>query len=105
MGGKWVEFLKEIAPQTERVALLFNPATAPSPQFYLPSIQAAASTFAIRASAAPVQVKDEIEGVIATQARSPGGGLIVMPGCIQRGKSRIDHCSGRPLPITGDLWQ
>jgi len=43
MGGKWVGFLKEIAPQTERVALLFNPATAPSLQFYLPSIQAGAS--------------------------------------------------------------
>src|SRR5271154_5709176 len=25
MGGKWVELLKEIAPRTERVALLFNP--------------------------------------------------------------------------------
>jgi putative tryptophan/tyrosine transport system substrate-binding protein len=26
-GGKWVELLKEIAPHTERVALLSNPAT------------------------------------------------------------------------------
>ena len=30
-------------------------------------------------SAAPVHAKDEIEGVIAAQARNPGGGLIVMP--------------------------
>ena len=30
-------------------------------------------------SATPVRVKDEIEGVIAVQARTPGGGLIVMP--------------------------
>ena len=79
MGGKWVQLLKEIAPRTERASLLFNPATAPPLQFYLPSIQAAASAFAIQATAAPVQAKDEIEGVIATQARSPGGGLIVMP--------------------------
>ena len=28
LGGKWVELLKEIAPRTVRVALLFNPATA-----------------------------------------------------------------------------
>ena len=27
-GGKWVEVLKEIAPHTMRVALLFNPETA-----------------------------------------------------------------------------
>jgi putative ABC transport system substrate-binding protein len=28
LGGKWVELLKQIAPRTVRVALLFNPATA-----------------------------------------------------------------------------
>jgi putative ABC transport system substrate-binding protein len=79
LGGKWVELLKEIAPHTVRMALLFNPATAPPLQVYMPSIQAAASSFAVEASAAPVHVKDEIEGVIAAQARNPGGGLIVMP--------------------------
>jgi putative ABC transport system substrate-binding protein len=79
LGGKWVELLKQIAPRTVRVALLFNPATAVSLQYTLPSIQAAASSFAIQVSEAPVHAKDEIEGVIAAQARDPGGGLIVMP--------------------------
>ena len=79
MGGKWVELLKEIAPRTLRVALLLNPATAPPLKFYMPSIQAAASSFAVQTSAAPVHAKDEIEGVIAAQARNPGGSLIVMP--------------------------
>src|SRR5207237_3297397 len=45
----------------------------------MPSIQAAASSFAVQVSAVPVHGKDEIEGVIAAQARDPGGGLIVMP--------------------------
>jgi ABC-type uncharacterized transport system substrate-binding protein len=79
VGGKWVSLLKEIAPRTVRVALLFNPATAVPIQFFMPSIQAAASSFPIEVSAAPVHAKDEVEGVIAAQARSPGGGLIVMP--------------------------
>ena len=79
MGGKWVELLKEIAPHTMRVALLFDPAIAPPLQFYMPSIQAAASSLAVQASGAPVYAKDEIEDVIAAQARHPGGGLIVMP--------------------------
>jgi putative tryptophan/tyrosine transport system substrate-binding protein len=79
MGGKWVELLKEIAPRTVRVALLLNPATAAPLQSYMRSIQAAASSFAVQASAAPVHAKDEIEGVIAAQARNPGGALIVMP--------------------------
>jgi putative ABC transport system substrate-binding protein len=79
MGGKWLELLKEIAPRTRHVALLFNPATAPALQFYMSSIQAAALSFAIQASAAPVYTNNEIEGVIAEQARNPGGGLIVLP--------------------------
>jgi putative tryptophan/tyrosine transport system substrate-binding protein len=79
MGGKWVELLKEIAPRTVRMALLFNPGTPPPLKVYMPSIQAAASSFAIQAIAAPVHASDEIEGIIATQARDPGGGLIVMP--------------------------
>ena len=73
-GGKWVELLKEIAPRTAHVALLFNPETAP--KFYMPSVQAAAFSFAVEASMAPVHARDEIAGVIATQARSPGGGLL-----------------------------
>jgi putative tryptophan/tyrosine transport system substrate-binding protein len=78
-GGKWVELLKEIAPRTERMALLFNPAIGPPLQFFTPSIQAAATSLAVQTSAAPVHAKDEIEGVIAAQARDPVGGLIVLP--------------------------
>jgi len=76
-GGKWVGLLKEIAPRTTHVALLFNPETAPP--LYMPSVRAAASSFAVAATTAPVHARDEIEGVIATQARDPGGGLLVMP--------------------------
>src|SRR5262249_47522827 len=79
LGGKWVELLKQIAPRTVRVELLFNPATAVPFQFLLPSIQAAAFSFAVQVNAAPVHAKDEIEGVIAAQTRDPGAGLIVMP--------------------------
>jgi putative ABC transport system substrate-binding protein len=84
LGGKWVGLLKEIAPHTVRAALLFNPTTASQVQMYMPSIQAAATSFAIEVSAAPVHAKDEIEGVIAAQARNPGGGLIAMPDIFNR---------------------
>ncbi len=79
MGGKWVGLLREIAPNTEHVALLFNPATAPPLKFYMPSIRAAASSFGIQALVTPVYAKEEIESVIAAQARDAGGSLIVMP--------------------------
>jgi putative ABC transport system substrate-binding protein len=58
---------------------LFNPATTPQLKFYMPSIQAAASSLAIEVNSAPVHARDEIEGVIAAQARNPGCGLLVMP--------------------------
>jgi putative ABC transport system substrate-binding protein len=79
LGGKWVELLKEIAPRTLRVALLFNPATTVPIQYFMPSIQTAASSFAVQVSATPAHDKEEIEGVIATQGRDPEGGLIAMP--------------------------
>jgi putative tryptophan/tyrosine transport system substrate-binding protein len=79
LGGKWVELLKEIAPRTVRVALMFNPTTAVPLKFYMPSVQAAASLAGVEVNTTPVHAKDEIEGVIAQQARDQGSGLIVMP--------------------------
>jgi putative ABC transport system substrate-binding protein len=78
-GGKWIELLNEVAPNTMRAALLFNPATAAPVKLYMPSIEAAAATMGIKLSAAPVNGKDDIETVIAVQGRDPGGGLIVLP--------------------------
>jgi putative ABC transport system substrate-binding protein len=79
VGGKWVELLKEIAPRTMHVALLFNPTTAAPFQFYLPSIEAAAQSFGVKVSKAPVHTKDEIEGAIAALAHEPDPGLLVLP--------------------------
>ena len=78
MGGKRLELLRQIAPGVTRMALLFNPATTVPVKFYMSSIEAAASSFAIQASTAPVTANDEIQGVIAALADNRGGGLIVM---------------------------
>ena len=79
MAGKWLELLKEIAPRAARVAFLFNPATAPYADYYLNPFRAAAASFAVEAIAAPVHDTSELESVIATYAREPNVGLIVMP--------------------------
>jgi ABC-type uncharacterized transport system substrate-binding protein len=75
-GGKWVQLLKQIAPDAARMALLFNPAGPPL-QFFMPSIQAAASSLDVQVNVVAIHAKDEIEGVIAGQDRA--GGLIVLP--------------------------
>jgi len=79
MPSKWLELFKEIAPRIARVAALFNPATARYVEYYLGPLKAAAASFAVEVSAAPVQDISEIETIIAAQAREPNGGLIVMP--------------------------
>ena len=55
MAGKWLELLKEIAPSVARVALLFNPATAPYAEYYLGPFKAAAASLALETFAAPVR--------------------------------------------------
>jgi putative ABC transport system substrate-binding protein len=79
LAGKWLELLKEIAPQVARVAFLFNPATAPFAEYYLAPFRAAAAALAVKALARPVGNTSELESAIAAQAREPDGGLVVMP--------------------------
>ena len=78
MAGKWLELLKEIAPSVARVALLFNPATAPYAEFYLTPFKAAGASLALETIAAPVRDTSELESAIAAQARAPNGGLVVL---------------------------
>jgi putative ABC transport system substrate-binding protein len=76
MGGKWVELLKEVAPSIRRVAIVFNPKTAPYFSLFIRSIETAATTFGVEAVAAPVHDLTEIESVITGFAREPNRGLI-----------------------------
>jgi putative tryptophan/tyrosine transport system substrate-binding protein len=79
MTGKWLEMLKEIAPRVNRVAFLFNPATATYFESFLNPFKAAARSFAVEAIAAPVRDTSELESIVAAHARKLNGGLIAMP--------------------------
>ena len=79
IAGKWLELLKEIAPRVSRVAMLFNPATAPYAEYWLNAFNAAAVSSAVEAIGEPVRDTSELEPVIAALPRAPNGGLIVMP--------------------------
>jgi len=76
MGGKWMQLLKEISPTIQRVAVLFNPKTAPYFPLFMRSIEVAASSFGIESTPAPVQDLTEIESVIMALAQVPHRGLI-----------------------------
>jgi putative tryptophan/tyrosine transport system substrate-binding protein len=83
LAGKWLELLKAIAPRVNRVAYLFNPATAPYFEYYLTEFRAAAPSFGVEPIAAPFHNALELESVFAAQAREPNGGLIAMPDSFQ----------------------
>ena len=70
ISGKWLQLLKEIAPRTTRVAVIRDPTRgAGTAQFA--AVQGAASLLGIEAS--PVNARDptEMEGGIASFARTP----------------------------------
>ena len=75
--GKWLEMLKEIAPTVRRVALMFNPQTAPYYPVFLRELGAAAASLATEISAKPVRDRTEIDAAITVLAQEPGGGLII----------------------------
>jgi len=77
--GKWVELLREIAPQVTRVAMMFNPDTAAYAGYYMRPFEAAARSAGMEPIGAPVRDDAEIENAIAALARNTSGGLIVMP--------------------------
>ena len=77
LSGKWLELLKEIAPNLTRIAILRDPAIAAGiGQFAV--IQAMASP-SLGVELSPIDVRDggEIERNIAALAREPSGGLIM----------------------------
>jgi ABC-type uncharacterized transport system substrate-binding protein len=79
MGGKWLEVLKEIAPQVVRIALIFNPETQPAYATFLRSVEAAGPRFAVEPGAIPIRSVSAIDSTIAAFGQEPGGGLIVLP--------------------------
>jgi len=80
LGGKWVELLKEIAPKVTRIGIIFNPETAVRQGLlYSQPIKAAAASFQMEDIAIAVHSATEIESALATFARNPESGLIVIP--------------------------
>jgi putative ABC transport system substrate-binding protein len=79
MGAKWLELLKQIAPNVTRVVVLRDTAN-PSQTAQFAAMQAMAPS--LRVEVNPVNARDasEIERAIAAFARSANGGLIPAPG-------------------------
>jgi putative ABC transport system substrate-binding protein len=79
VAGKWLELLKELAPQTSLVSIPFNPETAPQSGYYLKLLEAAAPSLALKLKVVQVSNAGEIEAEIAHLAQQSNVGLVVIP--------------------------
>jgi putative tryptophan/tyrosine transport system substrate-binding protein len=80
VGGKWLELLTAIAPGVSRVILLFNPETAAGGgSSLLQLLEEGAGSLSLESTGGPVHERGDIERTIATFARGPNGGMLVLP--------------------------
>jgi putative ABC transport system substrate-binding protein len=75
-GGKWLALLKEAAPKVSRIALLFNPETAPFAEGYLRSARVAARALGTTVISAPCSNDADIQRAFTARAREGNGGII-----------------------------
>ena len=78
LSGKWLELLKQVAPNVTRAAILRDP-TNPAGLAYFGAIRATGQTLGMEVSPVSMENADEIERGITAFARSAAGGLIVTP--------------------------
>ena len=79
VAGKWLQLLKEIAPQISRVAVIGNPETAPFNVAFARAAETVARSLSVDVTSAPVHAHSDIETVLTMLGREPGGGLIAVP--------------------------
>jgi putative ABC transport system substrate-binding protein len=80
IGGKWLAFLKQIAPDLRRVAVVHVPEIVPNVGF-LHVVEAAAPSLGVSVTAAEIRNAADIERVLSAFGHE-GGGLIVTPSAL-----------------------
>jgi putative tryptophan/tyrosine transport system substrate-binding protein len=78
MGGKWLQFLKAVAPDVVRIAAIFNPETA-AHSLYLPSLESVAPSLGVKIVSAPVRDPNGIQALFSSLVRERGDGLVTIP--------------------------
>jgi putative ABC transport system substrate-binding protein len=79
VGSKWIETLKDIVPRLARVAIVFNPDTAPFADQFVRPIVATTETFKVTPTVVAARDAAGLERMISAFAQGPDGGLLVLP--------------------------
>src|SRR3984893_4218090 len=106
IAGKWLQLLKEVAPSSTRIVVLYNPDTAPYAIFY-PVMEAIAPSLGMALIRTPVRDIEAIESAIGGLSPEAGGALAIMPDVFMllHGKTIFDLAVSRRLPSVSPLRQ
>jgi putative tryptophan/tyrosine transport system substrate-binding protein len=95
MGGKWLELLKEVAPQVSRIGVLFFPATQPVYRPMVQAVEAGSRSVGAEVITSPIHNADEIGSIIKSLATEPNAGAIVLPISTTTYRSRLIEMTQR----------
>jgi putative ABC transport system substrate-binding protein len=106
MVGKWPQLLKELAPQLERIAFIYNPTTIPSG--FLHSLETVGPSISAQIVQTPIHDAAEIDVAIAALGRESSAGLVVLPDIfLVTNRAQIIASAAKyrlPAIYTSSLW-
>jgi len=80
LGGKWVELMKELAPQTTRVILPFSPKSAPIAPHFMRFVEEAATSKHMKCIVVQIdEANVDFASLMEEHGRQPGGSVILIP--------------------------
>jgi ABC-type uncharacterized transport system substrate-binding protein len=82
LGGKWVSILKEIAPNVDRIGLIYNPEPGNNAASFRKAIDDVARNLGIRSVEEPTGAAADIERLILSLNAEPNAGLIFLPDAL-----------------------
>lgn len=97
LGGKWLEFVRELAPSVQRVGFMLNPDRAPARGVnFIQSFETSARILGVTPTTLIVQTPADIETTMTALVASGPAGLAVMPDAFtQVNRARIISLAAR----------
>ncbi len=79
MTGKWIELLKTVSPRFTRLAIPYNPASAPYAEIYLKSFRSLGPSFEVEVIAPQVADLAQLDSFCAAETQAARTAIIPMP--------------------------
>ena len=104
MGSKWLELLKETAPNLTRILTIYHPETRVH-QAMWQSIEDAAARLGVGVTAGGVHNAAEIESAVSSFAVRQNSGLIALPHALTNANRNLILAPGTTASRTDSLWR